>query len=73
MVEVDLTHSANLERPGEIVIWQRMGRVEIHDTDASGLIFYGAPTQWFAVAEQDHPLETFEVRASSSTEHLRLL
>jgi acyl-CoA thioesterase FadM len=30
-----------------------MGRVEIHDTDASGLIFYGAPTQWFAVAEQE--------------------
>jgi len=29
-----------------------MGRVEIHDTDASGLIFYGAPTEWFAVAEQ---------------------
>lgn len=35
------------------VIWQRTGRVAIHDTDASGLIFYGAPTQWFAVAEQE--------------------
>ena len=35
------------------MIWQRNGRVEIHDTDASGLIFYGAPTQWFAVAEQE--------------------
>ena len=35
------------------MIWQRTGRVEIHDTDASGLIFYGAPTQWFAVAEQE--------------------
>ena len=30
-----------------------MGRVEIYDTDASGLLFYGAPTQWFAVAEQE--------------------
>ena len=36
-----------------LVIWQRTGRVAIHDTDASGLIFYGAPTQWFAVAEQE--------------------
>lgn len=36
-----------------LVIWQRTGRVEIYDTDASGLIFYGAPTQWFAVAEQE--------------------
>jgi acyl-CoA thioesterase FadM len=35
------------------VIFQRTGRVEIYDTDASGLIFYGAPTQWFAVAEQE--------------------
>jgi acyl-CoA thioesterase FadM len=35
------------------VIWQRTGRVAIHDTDASGLIFYGAPTEWFAVAEQE--------------------
>jgi acyl-CoA thioesterase FadM len=35
------------------VIWERTGRVEIYDTDASGLIFYGAPTQWFAVAEQE--------------------
>ena len=29
------------------------GRVEIYDTDASGLIFYGAPTRWFADAEQE--------------------
>ena len=35
------------------MIWQRTGRVEIYDTDASGLIFYGAPTHWFAVAEQE--------------------
>jgi acyl-CoA thioesterase FadM len=35
------------------VIWRRTSRVEIYDTDASGLIFYGAPTRWFADAEQE--------------------
>ncbi len=34
------------------MIHRRDGRVEIYDTDASGLIFYGAPTRWFADAEQ---------------------
>jgi acyl-CoA thioesterase FadM len=29
------------------------GRVEIFDTDASGLLFYGAPTRWFCTAETD--------------------
>jgi acyl-CoA thioesterase FadM len=28
-------------------------RVQIYDTDASGLIFYGAPARWFADAEQE--------------------
>lgn len=29
------------------------GRVEIYDTDASGLIFYGAPIRWFCAAETE--------------------
>jgi acyl-CoA thioesterase FadM len=34
-------------------IHHRIGRVQIYDTDASGLIFYGAPARWFADAEQE--------------------
>ena len=34
------------------MIVRRTSRVEIYDTDASGLIFYGAPIRRFADAEQ---------------------
>jgi acyl-CoA thioesterase FadM len=34
-------------------VFRRHSRVQIYDTDASGLIFYGAPARWFADAEQD--------------------
>ena len=35
------------------MMFRRRGRVQIYDTDASGLIFYGAPARWFADAEQE--------------------
>ena len=35
------------------MIVRRRGRVEIFDTDASGLIFFGATTRWMADGEQD--------------------
>ena len=35
------------------MMFRRRGRVQIYDTDASGLIFYGAPARWFADGEQE--------------------
>jgi acyl-CoA thioesterase FadM len=55
---------------------ERHFRVAIYDTDASGLIFFGAPTRWWADAEVeflaalDIPFPLMDPMSSSSTQGL---